>query len=146
MEQGRSDKFDTTHPRYSVGRNLNDQSYPCSNEERTSEGQRYDQPRMQKSHFGPKNFAGQGPKNYKRSDVLIKEDICEALYSHPQIDASEILVDVQDGSVTLQGSVVQRQLKYLVEDIVEQCFGVTFINNQIKVGHNLSNEAGPVKI
>src|SRR5688572_4385571 len=36
------------------------------------------------------NFSGRGPRNYKRSDERIQEDINEQLTRHPMIDATEI--------------------------------------------------------
>src|SRR5690606_19088569 len=49
-----------------------------------------------------KNFFGKGPKGYRRSSERIKEDVSEALYRHPEIDASEIEVSVQGGEVVLK--------------------------------------------
>lgn len=80
-----------------------------------------------------KNFFGKGPKGYMRSDERIQEDVCDALYRHPRIDASEIEVEVNEGTVTLKGSVEDRQAKRMAEDIAESCTGVSNVSNQILV-------------
>lgn len=80
-----------------------------------------------------KNFFGKGPKGYMRSDERIKEDVCDALYRSPRIDASEIEVEVNEGMVTLKGSVEDRQAKRMAEDIAESCTGVSNVSNQILI-------------
>jgi hypothetical protein len=72
----------------------------------------------------PGQYSGIGPKNYKRSDDRIFEDVNEQLTRHHLIDASDIEVSVQDGEVTLRGSVDFRQTKRLAEDIAENVSGV----------------------
>ena len=78
-------------------------------------------------------FMGRGPKGYKRSDERIQEDVSEELYRHPEVDASEIEVQVQNGEVTLTGKVEDRHQKRLAEDIAERCSGVHDVHNQLKV-------------
>ncbi|HEY1342642.1 MAG TPA: BON domain-containing protein, partial [Bryobacteraceae bacterium] len=51
---------------------------------------------------------GRGPKNYRRNDERIREDVCVRLTDHPEIDASEIEVRVDDGEVTLSETVDSR--------------------------------------
>ncbi|HYC43938.1 MAG TPA: BON domain-containing protein [Burkholderiales bacterium] len=58
-----------------------------------------------------------GPKNYRRADVRIREDICEALMARPDLEVSDVSVDVNDGVVTLHGTVPQRTMKYVVETL-----------------------------
>ena len=61
--------------------------------------------------------AGRGPKNWQRSDDRIKEDVNERLTEHPQIDATEIDIQVRNGEVTISGSVEDRRIKRMVEDL-----------------------------
>lgn len=77
--------------------------------------------------------SGRGPRNYKRSDQRIEEDINEQLTRHGMIDATEIEVAVQNGEVTLRGHVDNRDGKRMAEDIAESVYGVKDVNNQIKV-------------
>jgi osmotically-inducible protein OsmY len=84
-------------------------------------------------HRGEGQFSGRGPRNYKRSDDRIEEDVNERLTRHGNIDASEIEVTVQNGEVTLKGTVDTRQAKRLAEDIAENVSGVKEVNNQIKM-------------
>jgi hypothetical protein len=82
---------------------------------------------------GMQNYSGRGPRNYKRSDQRIEEDINERLTQHHMIDASDIEVNVHNGEVTLRGQVDHRDAKRLAEDTAETVFGVKEVNNQIKV-------------
>lgn len=76
-------------------------------------------------------YAGRGPRNYRRSDERIEEDINEHLCSHGMIDASDVEVRVSDGVVTLTGHVSDRNAKRLVEDIAEDCAGVRQVIDQL---------------
>jgi hypothetical protein len=78
-------------------------------------------------------FTGRGPKNYTRSDDRIREDINERLTDHPEIDASEIEVQVKDGEVTLTGTVDDRHTKRLAEDVADSVSGVKQVHNQIRL-------------
>jgi hypothetical protein len=81
--------------------------------------------------WGP--YAGRGPKSYQRSDERIREDICEHLTVHPAIDASEIVVVVTNGEVTLSGSVESRAIRRLVEALTDAVPGVKDIHNNLQV-------------
>jgi len=87
-------------------------------------------------------FSGVGPRSYKRSDSRIEEDINDRLTQHGMIDATEIEVSVQNGEVTLRGTVDRREAKRLAEDIAESVFGVKDVNNQIKVKQRSEWEEG----
>jgi osmotically-inducible protein OsmY len=76
---------------------------------------------------------GRGPKGYKRSDERLKEDICERLMQSYQVDAGEVSVEVQTGKVTLDGTVPERRMKHVIEDIVDACPGVQDIDNRVRV-------------
>jgi hypothetical protein len=78
-------------------------------------------------------FVGRGPKGYRRSDERIREEINEELTRNPEVDASEIEVQVQNSEVTLNGKVEDRHQKRLAEDLAERCSGVNDVHNQLKV-------------
>ena len=82
-------------------------------------------------------FMGRGPKGYKRGDERIREDINEELTRHPDIDAYEIEVRVENGEVTLTGTVEDRHAKRLAEDLAERTSGVTDVHNQLRVRQGL---------
>src|SRR5215216_502085 len=84
--------------------------------------------------------SGRGPKGYRRSDDRIREDVNEELTRHPDIDASEIDVRVENGEVTLSGTVEERRDKRLAEDIVERIAGVTDVHNQVRVRKGLGEK------
>lgn len=86
-------------------------------------------------------YAGRGPKNYRRSDERILEDVCERLMEHPSIDASEVEVSVQDGDVTLSGVVESRAVKHLTEAMAETVTGVKEVHNQLRIAPGESGSA-----
>lgn len=76
---------------------------------------------------------GRGPKNYKRSDARIEEDINDKLTYDSYIDASDITVSVSDAEVTLTGTVPNRYTKRQAEDIAESVSGVMNVENRLRV-------------
>ena len=78
-------------------------------------------------------YAGRGPKGYKRPDDRIREDICDCMTDDPALDASQIVVEVIDGEVTLSGSVMSRDQKRRAEDVAERTSGVRDVTNQLRV-------------
>lgn len=74
-----------------------------------------------------------GPKNYVRSDDRVREEVCERLAHRDQLDVSDVTVTVQSGVVTLEGSVNDRRMKYEVEDVADDTFGVTDVVNRLHV-------------
>lgn len=80
-------------------------------------------------------YAGRGPKGYRRPDGRIREDVNERLTMHPEVDATDVEVEVQSGVVLLNGIVEDRAQKRLAEDIAEDVFGVLDIDNNLKVRH-----------
>jgi len=76
---------------------------------------------------------GRGPKNYKRSDSRIEEDINDKLTYDSYIDASDITVSVENSEVTLTGTVPNRFTKRQAEDIAESVSGVTNVENRLRV-------------
>jgi hypothetical protein len=79
------------------------------------------------------SHAGKGPKGYKRSDERIREDASEALFQDPQVDASNIELDVNDGIITLSGTVESRLAKRQAEDCVYHVSGVNDVINNIRI-------------
>ena len=77
--------------------------------------------------------AGRGPKNYRRSDERIREDVVERLTDHPDIDATDVDVEVQHCEVTLRGEVDERYAKHLAEDLAGQVWGVRDVHNQLRI-------------
>lgn len=82
---------------------------------------------------GAQGHRGRGPKGYRRSDERILEDVNERLTQHDRIDASEIEVRVEQGEVTLSGTVDTRSAKHLAEDVAEGVSGVCDVQNNIRV-------------
>jgi hypothetical protein len=74
-----------------------------------------------------------GPKNYTRTDERIREELCERLAHQSGLDVSEVDVTVMGSIVTLTGSVDNRRIKYEVEDIADDTFGVTDVINKLHI-------------
>jgi hypothetical protein len=76
---------------------------------------------------------GKGPKDYRRSDDRIREDISDRLADDDRVDASNIEVQVSNSEVTLTGNVDNREAKRRAEDLAEQVSGVQHVQNNIRV-------------
>jgi hypothetical protein len=88
------------------------------------------------------SFSGKGPKGYTRSDERIKEDVCDLLSRHHEIDASEIEVSVKDGDVMLDGQVRDRRTKRLAEDVIDDIHGVKEVLNRLRVARGTGSSIG----
>ena len=80
-----------------------------------------------------RGFAGRGPKGYQRSDERLRDEVSDRLMADDRIDASDIEVQVQDGEVTLTGTVNDRVSKRRAEDCAEMVMGVRDVMNQLRV-------------
>jgi osmotically-inducible protein OsmY len=87
--------------------------------------------RMDEMRRGSK--AGRGPRGYQRSDERIREDVNDRLTEDWYVDASDIEVSVNNGTVMLSGRVDSRDEKRRAEDIVESVTGVKDVSNQLSV-------------
>lgn len=77
---------------------------------------------------------GRGPRPRRRSDARIREDLCERLLHHPEIDASDVDVDVVgSGQVVLDGVVESLGIKRWIEDIAYAVPGVADVLNHLRV-------------
>jgi osmotically-inducible protein OsmY len=76
---------------------------------------------------------GRGPSDYTRSDERIREDVNDALTHDWRVDASHVRVAVNDGEVTLEGSVTSRQDKRRAEDLADDVTGVRHVQNNLRL-------------
>lgn len=134
---GRSGRYETQYGAgSSLGREYNrEDSQSFGGKQQSSN---YWNPATSQEVRGSGLHAGKGPKNFRRSDERIREEVCDALCDHADIDASEVEVDVKDGVVTLTGSVDSRQIKRLAEESIENMSGVSDVKNEIRVAPNSS--------
>lgn len=79
------------------------------------------------------NHQGRGPKNYARSSERIRDDLNDRLTDDSYIDASNIEVHAENGEVTLNGSVENRDQRHRAEAIAEQVSGVNHVQNNLRV-------------
>jgi osmotically-inducible protein OsmY len=82
---------------------------------------------------GTSRFRGKGPKGYSRSDERLREELSEKLMENPEIDASEVEINVTDGEVTLTGTVDSRNSKRMIEDLCEDVLGVKHVQNNVRL-------------
>ncbi|RYZ06128.1 MAG: BON domain-containing protein [Myxococcales bacterium] len=85
-------------------------------------------------------FAGRGPKGYTRTDDRIREDVCDRLSVDDDVDATEIEVRVENGEVTLEGTVETRRMKHQAENLADEVSGVKDVHNRLRVLKGFLNE------
>lgn len=76
---------------------------------------------------------GRGPKNYRRSQARVMENIHESLTMDPDVDATDISVACDADTITLSGHVAERWMKHRAEDIAASAAGDLQIDNRIDV-------------
>jgi hypothetical protein len=103
------------------------------------ESQRY---RESHRHRGDGPHRGKGPVGYQRSDERLREMISESLADDDQIDASQIEVTVNNGEVTLVGTVEDRRSKRDAEECACSVSGVRDVQNQLRVKDERKGERG----
>jgi osmotically-inducible protein OsmY len=77
------------------------------------------------------SYRGRGPKNYRRSDERLREIICELLTDDPFIDATDVIVEVSEGEVSVFGTVATRSQRRAIETLVLHLHGVTELHDQL---------------
>lgn len=87
-----------------------------------------------------RGMRGRGPKGFRRSDESIRERVSELLEQDDDIDATEIEVQVNDGEVTLSGTVEDRWAKRRCEELIENLPGVKEVHNQLRIGRGEQGE------
>jgi osmotically-inducible protein OsmY len=83
-------------------------------------------------------FSGRGPRGYQRSDERIREDVCELLTHHGEIDASGMEVEVHSATVILRGMVDSGRTRRLTEELIEDIPGVRDVQNELRVSQRTS--------
>jgi osmotically-inducible protein OsmY len=84
--------------------------------------------------IGKVKRAFRGPRGYKRSDERIREDVNDRLAQQDEFDPSDVEVRVENGDVTLTGSVRNRHEKFRAEEIADDVSGVSEVHNQLRIG------------
>jgi hypothetical protein len=68
-----------------------------------------------------------------RSSREIREEVCEALTQHPEVDPTEVEVTCEGGEVWLVGRIQDRYQKRLAEHIAERVRGVADVHNRLRL-------------
>jgi len=67
------------------------------------------------------------------ADERIWEEVHDRLMGHPDLDVTEIEIEVEEGRVTLTGRVDSRESKWLAEEVTRAVQGVQDVRNRLKV-------------
>jgi hypothetical protein len=91
-------------------------------------------PRQQPAHRmrGPSRHP-LAPRQIHRTDAELYEDVCEALMRRVDLDTSDVSVTVSAGTVSLEGTVPERSMRYLIEDVAAGHPAVRDVDNRIAV-------------
>jgi osmotically-inducible protein OsmY len=74
-----------------------------------------------------------GERRQQRSDESLAREIQEILTEDPELEASEIEVQVEGGAVTLMGTADSSDAKLLAEELAESVAGVREVHNRLRV-------------
>lgn len=78
-------------------------------------------------------YRGLAPKGYSRSDERIREDICDELTRRSDIDPSRLTVRVENGDVTIEGTVRDLETRRLVDEVASRSVGIKQVHNELRV-------------
>jgi osmotically-inducible protein OsmY len=67
------------------------------------------------------------------SDTDLQNDVTQELFRDPKLDSKEIAVSIDDGKVTLRGTVGSLREKQEARRAAERVFGVVSVDNQLQV-------------
>ena len=90
----------------------------------------------------PGPMSGMGPEGYTRSSDRITENVNERLTDDGRVDASKVSVSVEDGEVTLSGTVGSRDQKRRAEELAESVRGVDDVHNRLTVDQDDDSSSG----
>jgi hypothetical protein len=110
------------------------ESYPYDDDPEIGNqySEQYQKGRLAREHNrGP--HSGRGPKGFKRSDERILENINERLSEDSWLDAYGIEVSINNGEVTLEGTVTDMESKQRAKAIVKTVVGVSKLHNQLRI-------------
>ena len=91
----------------------------------------------QRSMSSGSSRTNRGPKNYKRSDERIKEDVCDRL-SQSDLNCEDVEINVKNGEVTLTGTTDSGHERREIERVAETIPGVQDVTNQIRIKRETS--------
>jgi osmotically-inducible protein OsmY len=74
-----------------------------------------------------------------QADIVVQRAVEAELRCHPNVDETDMLVDVKDGVVTLSGYARNLCQKYGAEDAVKRVAGVAAVVNEIELYRGLLN-------
>jgi hypothetical protein len=88
------------------------------------------------------DFRGRAPRDYRRSDDRLREEVCDLFTEDVALDPSDVSVKVENGEVTLSGSVSSRDQKRHAEQLAERVSGVHDVINQLRVSRGETTQEG----
>jgi osmotically-inducible protein OsmY len=77
--------------------------------------------------------SGSERQRVRRSDETLTRELHEILTQDPELDATEIEIEVERGTVTISGVVDSSDAKLLAEELVESVAGVRLVHNRLRV-------------
>lgn len=82
---------------------------------------------------GVPSFQGVGSRHYRRSDERIREEVEDSFCEDPHLDPHNVDVQVEDGVVTLTGSISDRSMKRHAGNLADAVRGVKDVNNLLRL-------------
>lgn len=82
---------------------------------------------------GLPDYAGKGPRGWVISDEKLLEKVCEVLLLSHEVDPSDVEVFVEQGVVTLVGTIESRGMKIVAGDLVGSVPGVVDVFTRLRI-------------
>ena len=81
----------------------------------------------------PKDHRGHGPRDWRKSDERLREEVCEALAADPWLDARDLNVGVDEAEVVLSGVAPCLEARDRAQDIASRVVGVRAVHNFVGI-------------
>ena len=92
-------------------------------------------------HMAQGPHVGRGPKDWRRSDAVLHDAVSEHLAQDRLLDARGIIVEVEDGVVSLEGQVRTPSDRRLADLLAHDVGGVDRVLNHLVIQPDLFGEA-----
>ena len=89
--------------------------------------------------------AGRGPKEWRRSDAVLQDAVSERLAQDRLLDARGIMVEVEDGVVSLEGQVRTPSDRRLADLLAHEVGGVNQVLNHLVIQPDLFGKPPPLR-
>lgn len=97
-----------------------------------------------RAYAGTGSMAGKGPEGDGQPDDRIRDNVRHRLAEDPELDGISVEVAVENGEVTLSGTVDTRAARRRAEELIRSVSGIRHLQNGLRVREHDGNRQSTV--